>query len=328
MLIMIKKILLTSAILISGIAHSQVSSGLVAKYSFNNGNANDEIGTNHGTVNGATLTADRFGNSNKAYAFDGISNYIDFGSGSTFEMGENDFSISLWVQFSVTQFAPILLKRNDSPTYDQYSIFAGQYGAPDNNIEFYYKPSPGGVGAAERVVSSSLNTTAWQHIVVVSKYNDSTYLYNNNQYIGSSKTAFTTGGFNVNGANLIAGFSSLSGNSYYYNGLLDDINIYDRALTPSEVSILYNEQDPASVGVFENMIDNTLLKIYPNPNSGEFIIQSKLTDDLVIANELGQIIKEIKLNEQNSFSYHCNDLQNGIYFLIGKTVKQKIIVNK
>ena len=47
------------------------SEGLVAWYPFN-GNANDESGNeNHGTVNGATLTADRFGNVNGAYSFDG-----------------------------------------------------------------------------------------------------------------------------------------------------------------------------------------------------------------------------------------------------------------
>jgi len=45
--------------------------GLVAYYPFN-GNANDESGNgNNGTVYGATLTTDRFGNTNKAYSFDG-----------------------------------------------------------------------------------------------------------------------------------------------------------------------------------------------------------------------------------------------------------------
>ena len=56
------------------IAQINLDSGLVAHYPFN-GNANDESGNaNHGTVNGATLTTDRFGNANKAYSFDGVSN--------------------------------------------------------------------------------------------------------------------------------------------------------------------------------------------------------------------------------------------------------------
>ena len=50
------------------------TNGLVGWWPFN-GNANDESGNNNnGTVNGATLTADRFGNVNKAYSFVGGNN--------------------------------------------------------------------------------------------------------------------------------------------------------------------------------------------------------------------------------------------------------------
>ena len=50
--------------------------GLVAHYPFN-GNANDESGNgNNGIVYGATLTVDRFGNTNKAYDFNGSTTYI------------------------------------------------------------------------------------------------------------------------------------------------------------------------------------------------------------------------------------------------------------
>jgi len=52
------------------------TNGLVGWWPFN-GNANDESGNgNNGTVNGAILTTDRFGNDGKAYSFDGVSNYI------------------------------------------------------------------------------------------------------------------------------------------------------------------------------------------------------------------------------------------------------------
>ena len=51
-------------------AEYNLNQGLVAYYPFN-GNGNDESGNgNHGTVYGATLTKDRFGNSESAYSFD------------------------------------------------------------------------------------------------------------------------------------------------------------------------------------------------------------------------------------------------------------------
>jgi hypothetical protein len=60
---------------------SAINRGLVAYYPFN-GNANDESGNgNHGTViGGTTLATDRFGQSNRAYLFDGSSGYIDVGN--------------------------------------------------------------------------------------------------------------------------------------------------------------------------------------------------------------------------------------------------------
>ncbi|MEI6208835.1 MAG: LamG-like jellyroll fold domain-containing protein [Desulfuromonadales bacterium] len=59
-----------------GIVHADITSGLVAYYPFN-GNANDVSGNgNNGTVYGATLTTDRFGNANNAYTFDCVGNYI------------------------------------------------------------------------------------------------------------------------------------------------------------------------------------------------------------------------------------------------------------
>ena len=68
--------------------------GLVAYYPFN-GNANDESGNgNHGVVNGATLTNDRFGTSNNAFDFDGISNNIKIGK--NISLNSDYLSISIW----------------------------------------------------------------------------------------------------------------------------------------------------------------------------------------------------------------------------------------
>jgi hypothetical protein len=69
-------------ILISGMGFSQSvpsyvpTNGLVGWWGFN-GNAQDNSGNgNHGTVNGATLSTDRFGNQNSAYSFNGLNNWI------------------------------------------------------------------------------------------------------------------------------------------------------------------------------------------------------------------------------------------------------------
>ncbi|WP_141699533.1 hypothetical protein [Candidatus Marithrix sp. Canyon 246] len=63
---------------LSGNVSADLNDGLVAYYPFN-GNAEDESGNgNHGTVNGATLSEDRFGNQESAYSFDGIDDLNHF----------------------------------------------------------------------------------------------------------------------------------------------------------------------------------------------------------------------------------------------------------
>jgi hypothetical protein len=66
-----------------------------------NGNANDESGNgNNGFVSGATLTADRFGTTNKAYSFDEINDYIIANSLTSYI--SDILSISLWVNTTIT----------------------------------------------------------------------------------------------------------------------------------------------------------------------------------------------------------------------------------
>ena len=72
---------------------------VVAWYPFN-GNANDESGNvYHGSVNGATLTTDRFGNENSAYLFNGLNDNIIIDS-SFFNIGWDEYSVSCWVNSS------------------------------------------------------------------------------------------------------------------------------------------------------------------------------------------------------------------------------------
>ncbi len=80
---------------VNGYSQSFLTNGLLAYYPFN-GNANDASGNGHnGTVNGAVLTADRFGIPNQAYYFDGASAYITSPlNGAVFQ---GDFTASVWI---------------------------------------------------------------------------------------------------------------------------------------------------------------------------------------------------------------------------------------
>ena len=95
--------------------------GMVAKYYFNKGNANNDIGNHHGSVTGAVLVPDRFGNQGKAYYLDGIDDHLDFGDHPEFRMGKSDFSISIWVKYTDPQEANLISKRDGANTnYNMY----------------------------------------------------------------------------------------------------------------------------------------------------------------------------------------------------------------
>jgi len=94
-------------------------------------------------------------------------------------------------------------------------------------------------------------------------------------------------------------------------------------------------KDPYSIStsVLEpNKSNNNYLSIYPNPNSGVFTIKTEMEGNYSIINELGQTIKQFQLNNTNNYTIDIENLNTGIYFVVGynnnKMVKQKIVVTK
>ena len=92
-------------------------------------------------------------------------------------------------------------------------------------------------------------------------------------------------------------------------------------------SSVFTQSVSTCTGIDENTIEFSF-RVFPNPNNGDFSIQSQREDVVTIFNELGQVIETIELNQQNNFSCKVNSLPNGIYFVIGKTIKQKVIITK
>jgi hypothetical protein len=144
------------------------TNGLVGWWPFN-GNANDESGNNHsGTVSGATLTTDRFGNSNKAYSFNGVSDFI---SCNNYDYSINSsLSLSFWVKIS-----------NITSSTAQYLISKGIDNNGGFNFNFNNNPPAfyGGFGiGTANVVGDVFNVgepapqNSWSHIC---------FIYNGNQ---------------------------------------------------------------------------------------------------------------------------------------------------
>jgi len=79
-------------------------------------------------------------------------------------------------------------------------------------------------------------------------------------------------------------------------------------------------------GINEANNANIGFVVYPNPNNGNFALESDSDVQLHITNELGQLIKIIQLNDNNNHKADVKGLSSGLYFISGDQVKAKIVV--
>ena len=100
---------------------ASLKEGLVAYYPFN-GNAKDESSnSNDFTVKGATLTKDRHGNADRAYAFDGVNAYMEAPNHPNLQLTQ--FTLSVWINPTSDRGLPILLK--DRHIGENFGIWCG-----------------------------------------------------------------------------------------------------------------------------------------------------------------------------------------------------------
>ena len=196
-----------------------IESGLVAYYPFD-GNTNDMSGNNHhGTINGdPQLTTDRLGNSNSAYDFDGDGDFITAGDWFTY----NDFSISLWVkQDAINETYVDIIDNNHTGSQN----WAVQYSGLSDKYFFFTQPNG--------VTSFTLPNDIWKHLVFV-KDGTSIKTYMNGVL---QDEGITTSSINYVAQSL--NIARWAGGGRCFDGIIDDVRIYDRGINVGEVNKLY-----------------------------------------------------------------------------------------
>jgi hypothetical protein len=201
------------------------ANGLVGWWPFN-GNATDESGNGiNGTIHNATLTSDRYGNNNSAYNFS--NGYIS--CATTNNIPKNGaMTISVWFNsfsdFVIGEF--ICLGSSSNTTW----------GAVGGNNAFTVNYGRGCGSTGSSLQQISISYSEWHHVVFVSDgLGGNSDIYFDGIFFGTSTNANSAG---CSSSNLYFGadiYSFLD----TYNGDLDDIGIWDRKLTPCEVSGLF-----------------------------------------------------------------------------------------
>jgi hypothetical protein len=253
------KSLIAALLLAASSAFAQVPSyvptnGLVGWWPFN-GNANDASGNgNNGTVNGATLTTDRFGITANCYSYDGNADYISVPNSNS--LNPSQISISVWVHANKDN-GGIVEKSNPTNAMEfGYSIghqdiwclprgLKTSIGNGICNSTSYSPPNPcSNPLPTSNGIWGPLNAVAnnqWQFITMT---------------IDTTKTIkqYINGVLNFSGivsTNLISCNTSTStlrfgmhwnNDPEWFDGKIDDIGIWNRALTQQEITALYNAQ--------------------------------------------------------------------------------------
>ena len=209
-------------------------SGLVAYYPFN-GNANDESGNgNNGTANGATLTADRFGNAGKAYAFDGIDDQISGAANRT--MYSANKTISLWAVISGSGDSnPRIFGVGPAGSSGQYYGLVVAGNTSPRQIQFYTQGSVADGYSNTRIP----NGTVWRNFVAT--YDGSKVKIYINGVLDSETN---TNGLLVDFTTAVLQIGYSDNGLDRFNGKLDDIRVYNRALSNTEVQSIYNAEKP------------------------------------------------------------------------------------
>lgn len=212
--------------------------GLVAYYPFN-GNSNDESGNSYDLINyGAELTTDRNGNCESAYSFMGNSGLIL--SNQILHNQSEAQSISLWFKtdnLNSVSYGGILFGILGSLPPGSGSRFV--ISIKDGVIRGSYGDEYGDDESWAHTLSSDaiiFSNNSWHHIVLVSNGDNSTIsLYADAVLIGTLDLAKSNN--NVSGSLDIKCGGDKPEN--YYVGVIDDIRLYNRAITQQEIFELY-----------------------------------------------------------------------------------------
>lgn len=229
----------------AGDGWADLSDGLITWYDFSK-DADDVSGNGHdGTVYGASLTSDRFGHPNRAYSFDGVDDYISVPFASAFD--SPSMTLAAWIRPS----------RDLSPGASTTVIMArGEDLAKDRlwgSLEVMAEDDPWGTGTTllyedirdtERVYDTGVfpPTDAWTHVAATRSIGGVVTLFINGsligQWTGTPVPAMAMQELTIGArwwSPTTSGPYSLAG---FFPGAIDEVRIYNRALTADEVADL------------------------------------------------------------------------------------------
>ena len=191
------------------------------------GNADDSSGNGlHGNVTGAAFYVD--GKFDKALSFDGTNDYVKVVDSSSLDV--TDYTLELWINANnFTNLYPTLLNRRvQSPTLGYYWIWI-----KGNCIVLTYSD---GTIARSAYWYTSFSTGEWYHIALT-KSSSLFTMYKNASSLGTKNLTYVD---TVNGDLFIGTYQGRTASRYNFDGIIDEVRIWDTALTADKLGQFYD----------------------------------------------------------------------------------------
>ncbi len=224
---------------LNNISPFSLSTSLAAYYPFT-GNAVDSSGNgNNGTVNGASLTTDRFGSANSAYYFNGTGNFISVTNKTLTLSGS--FTVSCWVKLNnltPSYFDEAIFSQWDDRKATKFLIGYRNDNTQSQSGFSFYKYGANAVGY-NNYQTNWTATTAWNQIVATYELGFVSKIYINGSMVYSTASvpaALSNPSSTVTPIEI--GHAHGQYGDLWFNGYIDDIRVHNRILSDSEISYL------------------------------------------------------------------------------------------
>ena len=212
------------------------------------GNANDIIGTNNGTLMGGA-TATNAGVVGSCFSFDGVNSYVQIPDSPTLQ--PTNLTIEAWVLFNSLDSSGsanpghqyIVFKQNlDDVNFEGFSLGKDRWNhvpnppATNGDVFYFLVSSSDGSQTAEADSAITISTNVWYHVAGVRGPNF-VQIYVNGQLQGQSSVSFSQS------YSSLPVYFGTSGENYWDGklaGQLDEVSLYNRALSASEIAAIYS----------------------------------------------------------------------------------------
>lgn len=235
----------------AGVQAQGADDGLVAEWHFDEGSGSivaDSSGNgNDGVIHGATWVEGKYG---KALSFDGVDDYINCGNDGSLKRSNTDFTIEAWIKlngYSSSWAEAILSNRAPSGGFGSLFFVRGEKDAL-NKRKVTFDTSVGTESGPPRMVFgiTQLQLNRWYHVAATFQYkgggaNEATIFVNG---IAENTATLREIG-NPDAQPTRIGWEHSQNVDYDFNGIIDEVRVYNRALTADEIKSHYEGKQTA-----------------------------------------------------------------------------------